>query len=54
VNDPNEVRDVFCQHVPPAEKSQEGSVQDFVQSNTIAPENTQVLELVVSQHTAKI
>ncbi len=51
---PNEVRDLYCQHVPPAEKPQKGSDQDFVQSNTIAPENTQVLKLVVSQHTAKI
>ena len=25
---PNEVRDVYCQHVPPAGKPQEGSVQD--------------------------
>ncbi len=51
---PNEVREVYCQHVSLAEKPQEGSVQDFVQSNTIASENTKVLELVVSQHTAKI
>jgi hypothetical protein len=36
--------------VPLAEKPQDGSVQDFVQSYTIALENTKVLELVVSQH----
>ena len=49
----HEVRDVHFQQVSPAEKPQGGSVQDCG-SNTIAPENTPVLELVVSQHTGKV
>ncbi len=47
---PNEGRDVYCQHVPPAGKPQEGSVQDCAKQHNCSWENTSVRTGSVAAH----
>ena len=47
---PNEVRDVYCQHVPPAGKPQEESVQDCAKQHNCSWEYTSVRTGGVAAH----